>query len=103
MSLRDRKCVMKRYVIITPVRDEEQYLEATIASVAGQTISPSEWVIVNDGSTDGTGKIIDRYAAQFPWIHVVHRPNGVTEKLGAALSKRLMPATTRSSVMTGTS
>jgi biofilm PGA synthesis N-glycosyltransferase PgaC len=76
---------MKRYLIITPVRDEEQYLEATIASVAGQTISPSEWVIVNDGSTDGTGKIIDRYVAQFPRIHVVHRPNRGYRKAGGGV------------------
>jgi poly-beta-1,6-N-acetyl-D-glucosamine synthase len=76
---------MKRYVIITPVRDEEQYLEATIGSVAGQTIPPSEWVIVNDGSTDGTGRIIDQYAAQFPWIHVVHRPNRGYRKAGGGV------------------
>ena len=76
---------MKRYVIITPVRDEEQYLEATIGSVAGQTVPPSEWVIVNDGSTDGTGRIIDQYAAQFPWIHVVHRPNRGYRKAGGGV------------------
>ena len=76
---------MKRYVIITPVRDEEQYLEATIASVAGQTAPPSEWVIVNDGSTDGTGRIIDQYAAQFPWIHAVHRPNRGYRKAGGGV------------------
>jgi glycosyltransferase involved in cell wall biosynthesis len=66
---------MKRYVIITPVRDEEQRIEATIESVIGQTLRPAEWVIVDDGSTDQTGDIIDRYAAQLPWIRVVHRPN----------------------------
>ena len=76
---------MKRYVIITPVRDEEQYLEATIGTVVGQTIPPSEWVIVNDGSTDGTGKIIDQYAAQFPWIHAVHRPNRGYRKAGGGV------------------
>jgi glycosyltransferase involved in cell wall biosynthesis len=66
---------MTRYVIIMPVRDEEQHIEATIESVIGQTLRPAEWVIVDDGSTDQTGDIIDRYAAQFPWIRVVHRPN----------------------------
>ena len=64
---------MNRYVIITPIRDEEKFIEATIASVQAQTLLPAEWVIVDDGSTDRTGEIIDRYASQFPWIRVVHR------------------------------
>jgi poly-beta-1,6-N-acetyl-D-glucosamine synthase len=66
---------MTRYVIVTPVRNEEQYLERTIESVLSQTVLPAEWVIVDDGSTDKTGTIIDRYAAQFPWIRAVHRPD----------------------------
>lgn len=44
-----------RYVTITPVRDEEAYLGLTLESVVSQTIHPSEWVIVKDGSTDNTG------------------------------------------------
>ena len=64
-----------RYVIVTPIRDEEKFIEATITSVQGQTVPPAEWVIVDDGSTDRTGEIIDRYASQLPWIHVVHRVN----------------------------
>jgi glycosyltransferase involved in cell wall biosynthesis len=64
-----------RYVIITPVRDEQQYLPSTIESVMTQTILPVEWVIVNDGSTDRTRDIIDDFAARIPWIHAVHRPN----------------------------
>lgn len=64
-----------RYIIITPVRDEEEYIEKTIQSVINQTIKPIEWVIVNDGSTDNTGNIIDKYAEQYPWIHAIHRGN----------------------------
>ena len=52
-----------KYVIITPVRDEEKHIEATIRCVSSQTILPAEWVIVDDGSTDRTGDIIDHYAA----------------------------------------
>ena len=59
---------MTRYVIVTPIRDEEKFIETTIASVRAQTIQPAEWVIVDDGSSDRTGEIIDRYAAQLPWI-----------------------------------
>ena len=63
------------YVIITPVRDEERYIEATLHSVCSQTIQPAEWVIVDDGSSDRTGKIIDEYAARFTWLKAVHRVN----------------------------
>ncbi len=66
---------MTRYVIITPVRDEEKHIDATIESVSRQSIRPVEWVIVDDGSSDRTGEIIDQYAARLPWLHVVHRPN----------------------------
>ena len=51
------------YVVITPVRDEEEHLESTIQSMIGQTVLPKEWVIVDDGSKDGTGKIIDDYSS----------------------------------------
>jgi poly-beta-1,6-N-acetyl-D-glucosamine synthase len=62
-----------RYIIITPVRNEEKHLRETIDSVAGQTIRPVRWVIVNDGSTDSTGRIADDAAGKFDWIRVVHR------------------------------
>jgi glycosyltransferase involved in cell wall biosynthesis len=64
-----------KYVIVTPVRDEALYVEQTIASVARQTLLPREWVIVDDGSTDGTAEILDRYRASFEWIKVIHRKN----------------------------
>jgi poly-beta-1,6-N-acetyl-D-glucosamine synthase len=73
------------YVIITPVRDEEKHIEATLESVCGQTIQPAEWVIVDDGSTDRTGEILDRQAAKFSWIHVVHRGNRGFRKNGGGV------------------
>lgn len=76
---------MTRYVVITPVRDEESFIEGTIASVQGQTLQPTEWVIVNDGSTDHTGEILDRYAAACPWIQVVHRSNRGFRKAGGGV------------------
>jgi biofilm PGA synthesis N-glycosyltransferase PgaC len=62
-----------RYVVVSPVRDEEQYIEETIRSMVGQTVRPMQWIIVNDGSTDRTAKIIDRWASEQPWIVAVHR------------------------------
>ena len=76
---------MARYVIVTPVRDEEDHIAETIRSVTCQTIPPSEWVIVDDGSTDGTGKIIDKHAAEYPWIRALHRPNRGFRKSGGGV------------------
>jgi glycosyltransferase involved in cell wall biosynthesis len=76
---------MERYVIITPVRDEEKYLGQTIECVLNQTIRPLEWVIVDDGSSDRTGEIIDQYSAQFSWIRAVHRVNRGFRKSGGGV------------------
>lgn len=76
---------IERYIIITPVRNEEKYLEETIISVSNQTIIPTEWIIVNDGSTDKTGDIIDKFSTQFPWIKAVHRENRGFRKAGGGV------------------
>ncbi len=62
------------YALITPARNEAEFLESTIQSVAQQTLLPVRWVIVNDGSTDETGSIAARCALQYPWIEVVNLP-----------------------------
>jgi glycosyltransferase involved in cell wall biosynthesis len=63
------------YVVITPARDEEQYLPATIASMCAQTLKPWRWLLVNDGSRDGTARIMEEAAARHPWITALHREN----------------------------
>jgi biofilm PGA synthesis N-glycosyltransferase PgaC len=69
-----------RYVVVSPVRDEEKFLENTIGSMVRQTSLPLQWILVNDGSTDRTAEIIDRWAARFPWIkHVERVQPGLTE------------------------
>src|SRR5579864_7924243 len=62
-----------QYVLISPVRNEAQHLESTIQSVVQQTVRPIRWLIVNDGSSDETPAIIERYASRYPWIVPVHR------------------------------
>lgn len=62
-----------KYLIITPARDEEAHIEKTIQSVVAQTVQPAEWVIVNDGSTDRTRAIIEKYSAKHEWIRAIHR------------------------------
>jgi glycosyltransferase involved in cell wall biosynthesis len=62
------------YVLVTPARNEEAYIERTLESVTRQTVPPLRWVIVNDGSTDSTGAIIKRYLQRYDWIELVERP-----------------------------
>ena len=60
--------------MITPARNEEANLERTIASMIAQTARPLKWIIVNDGSTDSTAAIIDRFAAEHRWIERLDMP-----------------------------
>jgi poly-beta-1,6-N-acetyl-D-glucosamine synthase len=76
---------MTRYVIITPVRDEEKFIESTIESVRRQTVPPVEWVIVDDGSTDRTGELLDNAAATLPWLRIVHRVDRGFRKPGGGV------------------
>lgn len=74
-----------KYVVLTPIRDEEAYLRSTVECMLRQTILPQEWILINDGSTDGTGKIIDEFAAKYPWIRAVHRQNRGFRKSGGGV------------------
>jgi len=74
-----------KYVVITPARDEERYIEATLRSVIAQTVRPREWVLVDDGSTDGTGEIVQGYADRYPWISLVRRQNRGSRKPGGGV------------------
>lgn len=62
------------YVLITPARNEAEFIEETIKSVVKQTIRPKRWVVVSDGSTDGTDDIIKKYIGEHAWIEVVRMP-----------------------------
>jgi poly-beta-1,6-N-acetyl-D-glucosamine synthase len=62
------------YVLITPARNEAEYIELTLKSVVAQTVLPLKWVIVSDGSTDGTDDIVKKYSAGHPWIELIRMP-----------------------------
>jgi poly-beta-1,6-N-acetyl-D-glucosamine synthase len=62
------------YVVITPARNEERYIDRTIRSVVAQTVPPKKWIIVSDGSTDQTDQIVMRYTESCPWIELVRMP-----------------------------
>ena|SRR5579872_486442 len=73
------------YVVTSPVRDEEAYIRFTVDCMAQQTIIPKQWVLINDGSSDKTGEILDEYARRYPWIRVVHRANRGFRKAGGGV------------------
>jgi glycosyltransferase involved in cell wall biosynthesis len=62
------------YALITPARDEAQFIELTLKSVVAQAVRPLKWVVVSDGSTDSTDEIVRRYAAAHSWIELVCLP-----------------------------
>ncbi|NES22561.1 MAG: glycosyltransferase family 2 protein [Symploca sp. SIO3E6] len=64
-----------RIVIISPVRNEDQFIGGVINSMVNQTIKPVEWIIVDDGSTDKTLEIVTKAAQEHPWIHVEKKPD----------------------------
>ena len=63
----------RRYALISPCRDEAQYMRRTLDSVSQQTVPPALWVVVDDGSTDETPEILKEYAAKLPYLRVVRR------------------------------
>lgn len=60
------------YVLMTAARDEAGLIEHTLRSVVRQTVLPLKWLIVSDGSTDGTDELVAEYARKHPWIEL-HR------------------------------
>jgi biofilm PGA synthesis N-glycosyltransferase PgaC len=75
----------RRYALITPCRDEAKYARITLECVAKQTIPPALWVIVDDGSKDETPAILAEYAARYPFIRIITRPDRGERKLGGGV------------------
>jgi glycosyltransferase involved in cell wall biosynthesis len=63
-----------KYVLVTPARNEEAFIGGTIRSVIAQTVRPVRWVIVSDGSTDGTDAIVQKYVSEHSWIELMRMP-----------------------------
>ena len=75
----------RRYVLVTPCRDEAIYARRTLDAVVRQTEPPALWVIVDDGSKDETPAILAEYAARVPYIRLVRRPDRGDRKLGGGV------------------
>lgn len=63
-----------KYVLVTPAKNEEQNLPEVSKSVIGQKLKPELWVIVDDGSTDGTPSILEDLQASYSWIQSIRLP-----------------------------
>lgn len=75
----------RRYCLVTPCRDEARHARRTLEAIARQVEPPARWVIVDDGSTDGTPEILAEYAARLPYLRVVRRPDRGARKLGGGV------------------
>jgi biofilm PGA synthesis N-glycosyltransferase PgaC len=72
----------RRYCVISPCRNEEDHLPETIRTVAAQTVPPTLWVIVDDGSTDATPIILEQAMQNYPFIQMVRRPDSGKRSVG---------------------
>jgi poly-beta-1,6-N-acetyl-D-glucosamine synthase len=65
-----------RYVIISPARDEEEFIDRILDSVAKQTVRPLRWILIDDGSNDGTPRIIEEFGKQHDWMTLLRKQQG---------------------------
>jgi len=72
----------RRYLLISPCRDEARFIRRTLDSVAAQTVPPALWVVVDDGSTDDTPRILEEYARKLPFLRVVRRTDRGARSVG---------------------
>jgi poly-beta-1,6-N-acetyl-D-glucosamine synthase len=64
----------ERLLIVSPVHDEARHLRLVASAMAAQTRPPDEWIVVDDGSTDGTFELLNELARDIPFMHVVSAP-----------------------------
>jgi glycosyltransferase involved in cell wall biosynthesis len=85
----------RAYCLVTPARNEEAHIERTLACVTSQTLPPTKWLIVDDGSTDSTAQVASDWAERFDYIQLVRRADrghdavggGVVEAFNVGLSR----------------
>jgi exopolysaccharide biosynthesis WecB/TagA/CpsF family protein len=72
----------RRYLLVSPCRDEAQYLRRTLDSVAAQSVPPALWIVVDDGSSDETPAILREYAERLPYLRIVRRTDRGQRRVG---------------------
>jgi poly-beta-1,6-N-acetyl-D-glucosamine synthase len=73
------------YAIITPARNEAARIKLTIEAVASQTHPPSRWIVVDDGSTDDTARIIEAQLQRLPYLRLVRRGDRGFDAVGGGV------------------
>ncbi len=63
------------FSVIVPVYNVAPYLRKCLDSLVGQTCKDKEIIVIDDGSTDGSGELCDEYATQYPFVTVIHQAN----------------------------
>lgn len=75
----------RRYLVITPCRNEAEYLPTTIETMIKQTVRPDLWLIVDDGSTDSTPDLVLQAAKDHPWIKLHKRVDRGSRAVGGGV------------------
>jgi biofilm PGA synthesis N-glycosyltransferase PgaC len=81
--------MLRTYAVITPARDEVENLPRLASCLAAQTVRPTTWHVVDNGSSDGTLELAHELAAEHSWVHVLSVPGGVTADRGAPVVRAL--------------
>lgn len=75
----------RTYAVVTPARDEIANLPRLAGSLVAQTVPPQAWIVVDNGSTDGTTELLARLARDHSWIRAVDAPGGKLSRPGEAI------------------
>lgn len=75
------------YVLATPARNEREGLPALLETVGAQQLQPLVWIIVDDGSDDGSRQWLDGVRARYPFLEVLSAPEAADEYLGAHIAR----------------
>lgn len=73
---------MKKLLIVSPCRNEIEFAETTIISIVNQNVRPDLWIIVDDGSTDGTSELLAKYEKEYEFISIVTRKDSGKRNVG---------------------
>lgn len=71
------------YVLITAAKNEEGYIEKPLGAVTSQSIKPKKWIIVDDGSVDGTAEIVKRFQVKHRFIELVEAAEDTSRNFGS--------------------
>ena len=76
---------MPQVSVVTSVYNGEEYLEECVDSILNQTFQNFEYIILNNGSTDGTARILQRYTD--PRLRIIHQENlGISKSLNKGIN-----------------